>query len=181
MMPVFISVLIIAAGLAFAAFLFSTVRGASDAKGSLDEVATITRPVDLLAFQNLTDPAEEEFLRARLSRDAFRRVQKERLRAALEYVERAAWNAAVLLRVGEALRKEEPAVAAVGQEIVNAALRLRLYALLVMALLHVRIWFPGIETSVQQVPARYEELRNQFARVARMRRPAQAGHLLSAL
>ena len=57
------------------------------------------RAVDVEAFRNLVDPDEEEFLRANLSPPEFRRIQRERLRAAVEYVSCAAQNAAILLRV----------------------------------------------------------------------------------
>ena len=173
--------ILVTAGLALAGFLFYVVRGSSRAKGTLEEVGTATRPVDLAAFRNLVDPAEDEFLRKKLPPAVFRRVQRERLRAAIVYVERSAANAAVLLRIGEALGREDAATAAMGREIADAALRLRMYALLVLAILHARVWFPSITTPVQEVSTRYEELLNQFARLARSRRPAEAGHLLAAL
>lgn len=173
--------ILIAAGLGLAAFLFSVVRGSTAAKGTLEEVGTATRPVDLQAFQNLMDPAEDEFLRSILAPPVFRRVQRERLRAAIGYVERSAANAAVLLRIGEALGKEDPSVAAIGREMVKAALRLRVYALLVVMILHLRIWMPSVSAPVHEVSTRYEELRNQFGRLARTRRPADAGHLLASL
>ncbi|HVP44386.1 MAG TPA: hypothetical protein VMS96_13210 [Terriglobales bacterium] len=176
-----ITIIFVAAGFGLAVFLFSVARGTTAAKGTLEEVGSATRPVDLAAFRNLVDPAEDEFLRTNLPAAAFRRVQRERLRAAIVYVERSAANAAVLLRIGEALSREDAEAAAMGREIANTALRLRVYALLVLAILHARVWFPSITTPVQEVGTRYEELRNQFGRLARTRRPAEAGHLLAAL
>jgi len=173
--------ILVAAGLGLAAFLFYVVRGSTAATGKLEEVGTVTRPVDLLAFQNLVDPEEDELLRCSLPPPVFRRVQRERLRAAIGYVEQGAANAAVLLRIGEAMGHEDPAVAAIGREMVNAALRLRVYALLVVMILHLRVWIPSVGAPVREVSTRYEELRNQFARLARTRRPADAGHLLAAL
>ncbi len=176
-----VTAIIVGAALALAGSLFYVARGASRAKGTLDEVGVATRPVDLVAFRNLVDPAEDEFLRANLSPAVFRRVQRERLRAALVYVERSAANAAVLLRIGEALAREDEESAAMGREIANAALRLRVYALLAMAMLHARVWFPSLGTPVQEVSRRYEELLDRFGRVARTRKPAEAGHLMAAL
>ncbi len=173
--------ILVAAGLGLAAFLFTVVRGSTAAKGTLEEVGTVTRPVDLAAFRNLMDPAEEEFLRSLLPPAVFHRVQRERLRAAIGYVERSAANAAVLLRIGEAMSKEEPAVAAIGREMVNAALRLRAYAILVIMILHLRVVMPSVSAPAHEVSTRYEELRSQFGRLARTRRPADAGHLLAAL
>ncbi|MFZ0802262.1 MAG: hypothetical protein WAN70_08850, partial [Terriglobales bacterium] len=50
------------------------------------------RSVDLRAFRNLTDPEEEEYLRLNLPPADFRRIQRERLRAAVEYIRCAAFN-----------------------------------------------------------------------------------------
>ena len=174
-------VILVAAALGLAGFLFYVARGSTAAKGALEEVGTATRPVDLAAFRNLVDPAEDEFLRQNLAPAVFRRVQRERLRAAIVYVERSAANAAVLLRIGEALSREDPLAAEMGREIANAALRLRVYAVLVLAILHARVWFPSITTPVQDVSLEYERLRDQFGRLARTRKPAEAGHLLAAL
>lgn len=176
-----VTAILVVLGIALAAFLLFTVRGNLSATGKLDDVGTFTRPVDLLAFRNLTDREEEEFLRSNLSRSMFRRVERERLRAAVEYVQRAAWNAAVLLRIGESLHKEQPEMAGVGRELASAALRLRLNALAVLALLYLRLWLPGVVVSVPQLARRYEDVRDQFARVARAQRPAQVGHMLAGL
>jgi len=175
------TILLIVAVLVFMGFVLVSVRGSASVKGTLDDVGSATRPVDLLAFQNLVDPEEDEFLRSRLPAREFRRVQRIRLRAAVDYVERTASNAAVLLRVGESLRGQDPALAEMGREIVTASLRLRVNALMVLGILYFRICFPSVTAPVQQVSARYEELRTQFARLARSQRPADAGHLLAAL
>lgn len=176
-----VTAILVACALALAGSLFYVARGASSAKGTLEEVGVVTRPVDLAAFRNLVDPAEDEFLRAHLSPGVFRRVQRERLRAAIVYVERSAANAAVLLRIGEALAREDAESAATGREIANAALRLRVYALMVLAILHARVWFPSLGAPVQEMSKRYEDLLDRFGRVARTRKPAEAGHLMAAL
>ncbi len=173
--------ILVAAALALAGFLWYVARGSSRARGTLEEVGVATRPVDLAAFRNLVDPAEDEFLRTSLPAAVFRRVQRERLRAAIVYVERSASNAAVLLRIGEALDREDPEMAALGREMANAALRLRVYALMALAMLHARVWFPSLGSPAQEVSRRYEELRDRFGRLARTRRPAEAGHLMAAL
>jgi len=175
------TILLVVAALALAGLLLYVARGSSRAKGTLEEVGVETHPVDLAAFRNLVDPAEDEFLRANLAPAVFRRVQRQRLRAAILYVERSAENAAVLLRIGEALNGEEPEVAAMGREIANAAVRRRMNAVMVLAILHVRVWFPSMGMPAQEVSTRYEELRRQFGRLARTRRPAEAGRLVAAL
>ena len=173
-------IIVVVAAMLFAGTLLVVVRGGPGASGTLDDVGPHTRPVDLLAFRNLIDPDEEAFLRERLAPADFRRIERERLRAALEYVKRTAWNAAVLLRVGESLRHEQ-AVAGMGRDLASAALRLRMNALAALALLHVRLWMPGIAIALPQLARGYEDLRDHFARIARSQRPAQVTHLLASL
>src|ERR1700675_3834445 len=59
------------------------------------------QPIDVEAFRNLTNPAEDDYLRRRLPAAQFRLVRRVRLRAMATYVETAASNAALLVRVGE--------------------------------------------------------------------------------
>ncbi len=175
------AIILVAIALIFIGFVLVSVRGTTTAKGTLDDIGTATGPVDLRAFQNLTDPKEDEFLRSRLPAREFRRVQRLRLRAAVEYVQRTANNAAVLLRIAESMRQQDPAVAEISREIVNAALRLRMNAMLVLAVLYFRICFPSVTAPVERIAERYDDLRGQFARLARVQRPAEAGHLLASL
>ncbi len=56
------------------------------------------------------------------------------MRAALEYVQNTAHNAAFLLRMGEAAtRSADPRIAQAGRQLIDSALRLRAYALLFCA------------------------------------------------
>ncbi len=65
------------------AFLFWAARGRSKAIADVRDLSLQTRPVDVAAFRNLIDPAEEDFLRANLALEVFRRVQRQRTRAAI--------------------------------------------------------------------------------------------------
>src|SRR2546429_8367388 len=114
--------------LTFALVLFSlmalllmyAVRGKTSAVAKLDDLVGRTRPVDIDAFRNLIDPAEEEFLRENLPAGEFRVIQRERLRAAVEYVSCAAHNAAILVRLGESARLNlDPKIAEAGQRILG--------------------------------------------------------------
>ncbi len=53
-------------------------------------------PVDLDAFENLTDPEEEAFLRHNLSPAEFRSVQRLRIRVAKMYVAAMSKNASTM-------------------------------------------------------------------------------------
>jgi hypothetical protein len=132
-----------------------------------------TRPVDLAAFRNLIDRAEEDYLRQHLPADKFRALQRKRLRAAIEYVRRAGYNGAILLRVGEAARRDpNPEVAAAARALVNNALRLRMNAMLATVLLCARIVMPGARISVSRVTDIYENTSQGLVRLARLQDPA---------
>jgi len=128
----------------------------------LQDPAAHLRSVDLEAFRNLIDPGEERFLRANLPAAEFRLIQRERLRAAVEYVSAVGHNAAVLLRLGQAARlSPDPSVAAAGASLVDTALQLRLAALRSLAVLYLRIILPGGHVSLAAVAERYELVTGQ--------------------
>jgi hypothetical protein len=102
-------------------------------------------PVDLAAFRNLTDPAEEAFLRAQLPSEEFRRIQRLRLRAAMLYVNALSQNVAALMQVGQAARlQSDPQIAASGQAIMSCALRLKVRCLATECKLAVAILLPTV-------------------------------------
>jgi hypothetical protein len=122
--------------------------------------------VDIEAFRNLIDPTEEDFLRSRLPPAEFRKIQRERLRAAVEYVSCAAQNAAILLRLGEAARNSpDPATAEAAEKVVDHAIRLRLYAFQAIPRLYVGIIFPGWQASSLRVVETYEQVTRQVVRL----------------
>ena len=177
-----VPLLFVVVALAAVVFLLRVARGQSSTVKDLEELPERTQPVDLEAFHNLIDEAEEEYLRANLSRQDFRRVQRERLRAALEYVGRAAQNAAILVRLGEAARRNpETEIALAGQELVDKALRLRLYALLAAAKLRARLLLPGARLSSAPLLDRYQNLTDAAARLGRAQKPSFAGRIHAAL
>ena len=59
------------------------------------ELAAQIQPIDVEAFRNLVDPAEDDYLRRRLPASDFRVVRRERLRAMAAYVQLAGRNAAI--------------------------------------------------------------------------------------
>src|SRR5690349_10634557 len=144
------SLVVILVLLAFLAVVF-LVRVARVRAAANRDVADLTRQVrsvNVEAFRNLVDPAEEQFLRSHLPPPGFRKVQRQRLRAAAEYVHCASRNAALLARVGEAARlSPEPSVAEAGARLVETATQLRLFALPAMGRLYLGIVFPGLHVS----------------------------------
>ena len=125
----------------------------------LENPADHIRAVDVEAFRNLVDPDEEEFLRTNLPTIEFRRIQRERLRAAVEYVSCAAQNASILLHLADAGRRSsDPATAEAAEKLVNNAIRLRLYALHAIPRLYIGMLLPGARISPVRIAERYEQM-----------------------
>src|ERR1035438_2128544 len=74
-------ILLAAAAIVFLLFLSSQVWRRYSPKGEASHAGQLI-PVDLEAFENLTDPEEEQFLRVNLSPAEFRGVQRARARPA---------------------------------------------------------------------------------------------------
>jgi len=134
-------------------------KGHASASKALENPVEQIRAVDVEAFRNLIDPDEEEFLRTNLPPAEFRRIQRERLRAAVEYVSCAAQNAAILLRLADAGRRSsDPATAEAAEKLVNNAIRLRLYALHAIPRLYLGMILPGARISPVRIAESYEQM-----------------------
>jgi len=177
-----ITTLLIAFAVVAALVLMRAARRYHQPVPDLQALEEHTRPVDLAAFRNLIDPAEEDYLRKQLPAGKFRALQRERMRAALEYVRRTAYNGAILLRVGGAARRDpNPEVAAAARALVNDALQLRLNAMRATVVLYGRIAIPGARISVGRVTDLYENLTQGLVRLTRLQDPASATRIAAAL
>jgi hypothetical protein len=120
------------------------------------------RAVDLRAFRNLMDPEEEDYLRQRLSPADFRRIHRERLLAAVEYIKCAAFNASVLMRIAdEARRSPDSATVQAAVNLTSNAIRLRSYAFQAIPKLYLAMLFPGRRISSARVAESYEQMTRQ--------------------
>jgi hypothetical protein len=161
-------ILVVFALLAMGALIMAA-RGRSVTVTDVAELEGKLRPVDLLAFRNLVAAEEEEFLRSNLPAKVFRVVQKERIGAAVEYVQCVAQNASLLLRLGEAARASaDPEIANAGRELVESALRIRIYALSAAMKLRARRVLPGLSVSPSAVSSSYENLTGLVSRLGRL-------------
>src|SRR5580698_10404693 len=90
---------------AMATLAFAAGLGVSRAlrPASRAQLEAQIEPIDVAAFRNLIDPAEDEYLRRHLTAAQFRLTQRSRLRARAAYVRVAGRNAAVLIRMGQAV------------------------------------------------------------------------------
>jgi hypothetical protein len=155
---------LILVGIVCLLLLYLLLAAARRSRKVLENPAQHLRPVDVEAFRNLIDPAEEEFLRNRLQPADFRMVQRERLAAAVEYIRGAARNASILLKVAEAARSSpDPAITQGAQSLIDEATRLRLYAFQTIPRLYVAMLFPGRHISPLRVAESYEQMTRQVA------------------
>jgi hypothetical protein len=165
-------ILVIAACLSLA-FMLWLAKGRSSAIRGIEELPGRLRPVDIEAFRNLVDPEQTNFLWATLSRENFRKLQRERLLTAVEYISTAASNASVLIRMGEAARRSpEPAIAEAGEKLVNSAIRLRVYSFQAIVKLYLGMILPGSQLSTSNLAESYERLTGLVFLIGRLQRSA---------
>jgi hypothetical protein len=166
---------------AIAALIFFILRGFAPARPVVDQAGLNRhmRFVDLDAFRNLIDPEEEDFLRANLPPAEFRAIQRQRLRAALDYLAAVSHNSALLLHLGQSARRSsDPRVAEAGQSLTDSALRLRLFSVLAICKLCVRIAFPGAILQPAGIAERYQQMTEGAAQLGRLQYPGN-GPLVS--
>jgi hypothetical protein len=100
-------------------------------------------PIDLRLLMNLVDPAQEQFLRDRLSKPQFFQFKVMRFRVASRYIACISRNAALFLSIGRSAAKSTSAeIALAGRQLAEAALHVRLLALPARLSLAVQILFP---------------------------------------
>src|SRR5580765_3432247 len=94
-------ILVVVAVVALILILGVTISRGLQVSGD-STLARKIEPIDVEAFRNLVDPAENAYLRRRLPAAEFRVVQRKRLRATAAYIRVAGRNAAVLVTIGQA-------------------------------------------------------------------------------
>jgi hypothetical protein len=170
-------VLVIAAVAALGIILRLAVSRNLQAKRN-DNLAASIRPIDVEAFRNLINPAEDEYLRRRLPPADFRQVRRARLRAMAAYVQVAGKNATILVRVGEiALASGDPRVAVAAHQLVNDALLLRRNTTVALARIYLALAWPDSEFAAVRVVDRYERLSGSAMLLGRLQNPAAAVRL----
>lgn len=162
-------------------FVWKTI-GRVRAGTSDGDLSPQVKIVDLEAFRNLTDPAEERFLREHLEPADFKMIQRERLRTAIEYVGGVSHNAGVLLSLGQSAREStDPLVSDAGRSLVDEALRLRLFSVLTISKLWVRYLFPDAEFVPSGIVDRYQHATEGAVRLGRLQYPDRGGLVSRAL
>lgn len=162
---------------ALAALVFFVLRGFGPSRLTTSQAGLNAniQAVDLEAFRNLIDPEEEDFLRLNLPTREFRGIQRARLRAAIDYLAAVSHNAALLLQMGlSARRSADPQIAETAQNLVDNALRLRLFSALAICKLCLRIAFPSAVVQPVGIAELYQLMTERASQLGRLQYPVMA-------
>ena len=127
------------------------------------------RSLDIEAFRNLVDSAEEEFLRSHLSPKKFREIKRQRAWAALLYAWEAGRAATALAKIGQAAQRSlNPEIVASGVQVTENAFRLRLQTVRVSLRLLIQVLLPGLSSrSLPSLADQYEQAAETLFRLGR--------------
>ena len=154
---IFIVALFVVAG-----FLYATRRHAAQLR-SLEDFRARWNKVDVEAFANLIDPAEEDFLRSRLPARDFRRLQRQRLRVARDYLGRVGHNAQLMVQAGQiVLQHNSGPEAEATRAHIRDAMRLRTLVFQAQVSLTLQLAIPGYHAHLDQVLRVYNDTTHSF-------------------
>ena len=127
------------------------------------------RSLDIEAFRNLVDPAEEAFLRNHLPPRKFREIKRQRAWAAFLYAWEAGRAATALAKVGQAAQRSlDPEIAASGVQVTENAFRLRLQTVRVSLRLLTEVLVPGLSSrSFPSLADQYDRAAQTLFRLGR--------------
>jgi len=174
-------ILAIAAALALLFILGVALNRSQQISKGSNLVAKI-QPIDVEAFRNLIDPAEDDYLRRRLSAAEFRLVRRQRLRAMASYVQTAARNAGVLALLGQvALVAGDARTAEAARQLVDNAFLLRRNAAFALVRIYVALAWPNSGLAAEPVLQRYEQLNGSAMLLGRLQNPASPVRISASL
>lgn len=131
------------------------------------------QPIDVAAFRNLADPAEDEYLRLRLPAAEFRMVRRRRLYAMARYVQTAGRNATVLISIGQAaMTADDARTAEAARQLVSDALTLRRNTTVALLRIYVALAWPNSGLATMPVLRGYERLSGAAMLLGRLQNPA---------
>ena len=176
-----IAIILVVASALFLVFMLRMAKGRSVSIRQVADLSRYIHPVDIDAFRVLVDPRETQFLRSKLSGAEFRRIQRQRSRAAAQYIACAARNATALIGIGEAARSSgDSTMAEAGARLVESGIRLRIFSFQAMLKLYVEMVRPGARISAGDLAERYERMTSLVFLVDRLQRRA-SGDVATAL
>ena len=155
-------------------------RGNAHRMNDASDLEGRTKPVDLIAFRNLMDPAQAQLLSGLLPVCEYRRLKRLRNGVAIGYVAAVYENSATLIRLGEFLQRQSD-TSDEGAKIVELALKNRLAAALLLMKLAAGWLYPAGEFSTDVLTSSYSQLKESVNGILRRTRPLKSGHLLARL
>jgi hypothetical protein len=165
-------ILIVAAASGLAVILGITVSRSLQAAAKPGLAGQI-QPIDIEAFRNLVDPAEDAYLRRWLPASEFRAVRRERLRATVAYIQVAGRNAAILIRVGQAaVAAGDAPTAEAARQLVNDALLLRRNATFALLRIYVALAWPYAGFAAAPILDGYRHLNSSAMLLGRLQNPS---------
>jgi hypothetical protein len=165
-------ILVIAATLALM-FILGVAVSRSLQVSAGASLAQQIQPIDVEAFRILVDPAEDDYLRRRLSAAEFRLIQRKRLRATAAYVQVAGRNAAVLIRLGQgALTARDTDTAEAARRLLDNALLLRRNAAFALLRIYLALAWPTSGLAAAPILQGYEQLNGSAMLLGRLQNPA---------
>jgi hypothetical protein len=174
-------ILVIAAAVALI-FILGVAVSRSLQLSAGTSLAAQLQPIDVEAFRNLIDPAEDDYLRRRLPAAEFRAVRRQRLRAMAAYVHIAGRNAAVLVRMGQAaLAAGDAPTAEAARRLVDNALLLRRNSAFALLRIYVALAWPNSGLAAESVLRGYEKLNGSAMLLGRLQHPATPVRISAAL
>lgn len=133
---------------------------------SLEDWEAKKHEADVGVFRILLDPMEEKYLQRSLPVREFRVFQRRRIVLALRWLDLVGENAGMLMKLGQLARTStNPILAKEAEDLIYAALRLRVNLLAVQLGLWLKWVFPGWALSLPAIEIPYEELLTYLTRI----------------
>ncbi len=135
--------------------------------------------VDMEAFLNLVDPAEERYLRRNLSAAQFASIQRHRVRVMWEYLGRLSANSKLMMQAAQMVQHHgSPQQMQEATRLVGTATRVRMLIFAVDAYLVVRFLLPQTQDPVRTLVGQYDALTQMFSQTCGAR-AAYSGSMAS--
>lgn len=158
-------VLFIVALVVLAVFAYAARRHRAQLR-SLEDFRARWRKVDVEAFANLVDPREEDFLREKLPAGEFRRLRRQRLYVAWEYLGRVGQNAQLMVQAGQIISRHNTGDDALrARQHVATAIRLRSLVLMAQCGLVAEMVLPWRAAPLENVVSLYSDAAHSFDNV----------------
>lgn len=145
-----------------AIFLVAARRHRSQLR-SMDDFRGRWQKVDVEAFANLIDPSEERFLRENLSAREYRRIHRQRLNVARQYLGRVGQNAQLMVQAGQIIQRHNTGAEAERARLhVKDAMRLRTLVFMARCSLAAQMAFPVSNPSLERALRLYSDAAQSF-------------------